>query len=351
MDLVQSLGYKITFLPANLAWLGSYTETLQRQGIEVIHAPFMLSRQQFLEERGREFDFIYITRYTIAAESLPLLRQYAPQAKLLFCNADLHYLRQLRAARAEALSGDAGERAIEAVKAVKQQELGVMRQVDLTLSYSEVERAVIEAESLGEAPTAACPWVVEGPEQPSPLAGRSGLAFLGSYAHPPNRDAVEYFLTQIWPQLHQQHPSLQLHLYGSGLTRELAMAWQTTAGVRVEGWIADVGDLYSRHRLLVAPLRSGAGIKGKVMAAAAHGLPQVLSPLAAESTGLRHGQEVFIANTPEQWVGAIEQLCNDPQIWQGMSAAAHGFAREHYSRARGLTLMGEALSRLGLPTR
>ena len=351
MDLVQSLGYKITFLPANLAWLGSYTETLQRQGIEVIHAPFMLSRQQFLEERGREFDFIYITRYTIAAESLPLLRQYAPQAKLLFCNADLHYLRQLRAARAEALSGDAGERAIEAVKAVKQQELGVMRQVDLTLSYSEVERAVIEAESLGEAPTAACPWVVEGPEQPSPLAGRSGLAFLGSYAHPPNRDAVEHFLAQIWPQLHQQHPGLQFHLYGSGLTRELAVAWQATAGVRVEGWIADVGDLYSRHRLLVAPLRSGAGIKGKVMAAAAHGLPQVLSPMAAESTGLRHGQEVYIANNPEQWVGAIEQLCNDPQIWQGMSAAAHSFAREHYSRARGLTLMGEALSRLGLPTR
>jgi glycosyltransferase involved in cell wall biosynthesis len=121
--------------------------------------------------------------------------------------------------------------------------------------------------------------------------------------------------------------------------------------VQVEGWIADVGDLYGRHRLLVAPLRSGAGIKGKVMAAAAHGLPQVLSPLAAESTGLRHGQEVYIANNPEQWVGAIEQLCNDPQIWQGMSAAAHGFARDHYSRAQGLVLMREAVSRLGLPTR
>ena len=112
-----------------------------------------------------------------------------------------------------------------------------------------------------------------------------------------------------------------------------------------------MGELYSRHQLLVAPLRSGAGIKGKVMAAAAHGLPQVLSPMAAESTGLRHGQEVFIANNPEEWLLAIEQLCSSPQVWLSMSAAAHGYAREHYSRARGLALMRDALSRLALPSR
>jgi GT2 family glycosyltransferase/glycosyltransferase involved in cell wall biosynthesis len=351
MDLVQSLGYKVTLLPANLAWLGTYTEALQRRGIEVIHAPFVLSRRQFLEERGQEFDLVYVTRYTIAAESLPLLREHAPQAKLLFCNADLHYLRQLRAARAEALDGDGRDRALEAVQAVKQRELEVMRQVNLTLSYSEVERAVIEAETLGEAPTAACPWVVEGPDQPAPRAGRSGVAFLGSYGHPPNRDAVDHFLEQVWPQVHQQHPSWQFHIYGSGLSRDLAATWQAIPGVQVEGWIADVAQLYQRHELVVAPLRSGAGIKGKVMAAAAHGMPQVLSPLAAESTGLRHGQEVWIASTPEQWVEAIEQLCSNPQAWQRMSTAAHAYAREHFGRAQGLALMREALRRLDLPTR
>jgi glycosyltransferase involved in cell wall biosynthesis len=119
----------------------------------------------------------------------------------------------------------------------------------------------------------------------------------------------------------------------------------------VEGWIADVAQLYQRHELVVAPLRSGAGIKGKVMAAAAHGMPQVLSPLAAESTGLRHGQEVWIASTPEQWVEAIEQLCSNPQAWQRMSTAAHAYAREHFGRAQGLALMREALRRLDLPTR
>ncbi|MBE9174040.1 glycosyltransferase family 2 protein, partial [Cyanobium sp. LEGE 06143] len=64
MELVQALGWKVSFLPANLAWLGSYTEELQRRGIEALHAPFVLSLEQLLRERGAEFELIYITRYT-----------------------------------------------------------------------------------------------------------------------------------------------------------------------------------------------------------------------------------------------------------------------------------------------
>ena len=234
---------------------------------------------------------------------------------------------------------------------VKRQELAVMRQVQLTLSYSEVERAVIEAETLGEAATAPCPWVVEGPAQPVPLAGRSGLAFLGSYNHPPNRDAVSHFLEQIWPALRQSHPQLLLHLYGSGLSEPLAQQWGSQPGVVVEGWVAEASAVYDRHRLFIAPLRSGAGLKGKVIAAAAHGIPQVLSPLAAEATGLRDGLEAVIAHQPEQWLSAISWLLKDDQAWSRMSEAAHGFASQHYSRSQGLGVMRSAFERLGLPTR
>ena len=347
MKLVQQLGWKVTLLPANLAWLGNYSEALQRQGVEVLHAPFVLSLEQLLRERGTEFELIYITRYSVAAEALPLITRHAPQARLLFCNADLHSLRQLRAARAEALSAEEAVRALAAVARVKAQELEVMRQVHLTLSYSAVERAVIEAETLGEAATAPCPWVVEGPTQPAPLEGRSGLAFLGSYNHPPNRDAVEAFLQEIWPQL----PGRQLHLYGSGLTAELRQRWSAVPGVSVHGWIADAAEVYNRHRLFIAPLRSGAGLKGKVISAAAHGIPQVLSPLAAEATGLRDGVEMRLAQTPQQWIEALEELERDDQLWRQMSEAAHGFARQHYSHEQGLLVMRQALQRLGLAVR
>ena len=226
-----------------------------------------------------------------------------------------------------------------------------MRQVDLTFSYSDVERAVIEAETLGEAATAPCPWVVHGPETPAPLEGRSGLAFLGSYGHPPNRDAVEAFLQQVWPALLQQRPELRLHLYGSGLDATLAARWGAEPGVIVEGWVADPATVYSRHRLFVAPLRSGAGLKGKVVAAAAHGIPQVLSPLAAEATGLRHGQEVLIARSPDDWCLAVLQLDGDDDAWRAMAAAAFAYARATWSRDNGLALMADALDRLQLPHR
>jgi len=349
MELVQALGWKVTFFPANLAWLGRYSEALQRRGIEVIHAPFVLSLEQFLRERGDEFDLIYITRYTVAEQALPLISRHAPQARLLFCNADLHHLRQLRAARAQGLEGEAAKQALEQVRQVQQQELAVIRQVHLTFSYSDVEQAVIEAETFAAAPTATCPWVVHGPERPEPLEGREGLAFLGSYGHPPNCEAVDTFLAQLWPQLRERLPDLQLHLYGSGMPSTLQSTWGALPGVRVEGWIADPATLYNRHRLFIAPLRSGAGLKGKVAAAAAHGIPQVLSPVAAEATGLRDRREIWIARCDHDWLEAIESLYSDNNLWRSMSEASHRYARDTWSRERGLSLMATALQRLNLP--
>ena len=349
MELVQSLGYQITFYPANLAWLAGYSEDLQRRGIEVIHAPFVLSLDELLEQRGREFDLIYITRYTTAHDSLEVVRRRAPQARVAFCNADLHYLRQLRAAWASGLEGDAAEQALAAVAVVKQQELQIISQVDLTLSYSDVEEAVIHSESFGRALTARCPWVVKGPQAPEPLAGREGLAFLGGYNHPPNREAVDHLLAVLWPPLLKQLPQLRLHLYGSGLSAELAERWGGQPGVVLEGWVADTAAVYGRHRLFVAPLLSGAGLKGKVVAAAAHGIPQLLSPLAAEATGLRHGQEVWIARDPSSWQEAALLLCSDDQRWQQMSEAAFAYAREQYGQANALDLMADVLGRLDLP--
>jgi hypothetical protein len=90
-------------------------------------------------------------------------------------------------------------------------------------------------------------------------------------------------------------------------------------------------------------------LKGKVVAAAAHGIPQLLSPLAAEATGLRHGQEVWIARDPDSWQEAALLLCGDDERWQQMSKAAFAYAREQYGQANAIELMADALGRLDLP--
>jgi len=348
MGLLQELGWKVTFLPANLAWLADYSESLQRQGFEAIHAPFVLSVEQFLRQRGHEFQLLYLVRYTTVRDHIAAIRQHAPRARLLFCTADLHYLRELRQLRAAALEGEDQARGRAHVATTRREELEAIAMVDLTLSYSSVERRLIEAETLGRAATAACPWVVECLDKPHSLKGREGLAFLGSYTHPPNSDAVACFLADRWLRLRQRQPHLQLHLYGSGLEPELAQAWSQQPGVRVHGWVADTATVYDSHRLLIVPLRAGAGLKGKVVGALARGTPQVLSPIAAEGTELRHGEEVLIADDNDDWLEQIERLLVDDDLWHHISAAALAHARQHYCRRRGLELMGQALQRLGL---
>ena len=349
MELVQNLGWKVTFLPCNLAWLGGYSEALQRRGIESIHAPFYLSVEQFLRDRGFEFDLIYLTRYVTVRDQLAAIRRHAPRARLLFCNADLHYLRELRQLRALNLNGEALAQALRQMEDTRQEELQVITSVDLTLTYSEVEQAVIEVESRGRALTTLAPWVVETAAAPAPLSGRSGLAFLGSYGHPPNVDAVTSFLAEVWPLLHEHHPSLQLHLYGSGLGEELRRSWGDQPGVVVQGWVADTATVYDSHRALIAPLRAGAGIKGKVVGALARGVPQVLSPIAAEATGLRDGQEVLLAATPHDWLRQVSRLLEDDALWQAVSQAALDHARRAFGPEQGLVRMARALERLGLP--
>ena len=351
MALLQELGWKVTFLPANLAWLGGYTETLQRRGIEAIHAPFALSVEQFLQQRGQTYELIYLVRYATVRDHIGTIRAHAPRAKLMFCLADLHYLRELRQLQAAGLRGEERERALIGMAITRREELEAIERVDLTLSYSRVERALIERETEGRAATAICPWVVECLPEPPAAEGRRGLAFLGSYAHPPNGDAVAFLLAEIWPLLRQQEPQLELHLYGSGLDPEQAEAWGRQPGVQVEGWVADTAAVYDRHRLMVAPLRAGAGLKGKVVGALARGIPQVLSPIAAEGTDLRHGHEVLIAASSDDWVEQISQLLHDDDLWQRISSAALAHAQRHYSRRQGLIQMGQALQQLGLPVR
>lgn len=329
MKLVQSLGYKVSFLPENLAHFDAYTDILKQDGIEVITAPFFLSMNEFLELRGPEFDAVYITRYHVAANVIDQIRKVNPRAKVILNNADLHFLRQMRAA----LLTDDAQKMAEA-KAVQRQELDAMRQVDLVLSYNEVEHSVIQSHTDGQAKVMKCPWVLDFPETVPGLEQRQGLSFLGSYRHPPNAEGITWFAKDVMPLIEAFDPDLNLSIYGSGLTDEIRDLKSDT--IDPVGFVDVAGDAYDQHRIFIAPLLSGAGIKGKVLAALAHGVPCVLSPTAAEGIGLRHKHDCFIVNTPEEWRDAIKVLSEDPAVWQRISEAARAYMQDRfsYNRAR-----------------
>jgi glycosyltransferase involved in cell wall biosynthesis len=200
--------------------------------------------------------------------------------------------------------------------------------------------------NLDSSKVARCPWVVDVQENTPPFAARSGLAFLGSFQHPPNEEAVRFFLNEIMPRLRRAAPGIKFHVYGSHLgegIRSLA-----AEDVVIEGHAERVEDVYDRHRIFVAPLRSGAGLKGKVVGALAAGAPTIMTPLAAEGVGIRPGLEAAVVESAEEWVNAIVSLYGDEAKWAEMSARAKAFARENFSFERGLDTMRKALSTAGV---
>lgn len=339
MRILQSLGFKLTFIPDNLEYLGAYTEALQRMGIECQYAPFATSVAQFIKQRGAEFDVVYITRFYVADKYINLIRRDAPQAKIVFNNADLHFLRELRMGIA-----NRDRERIEKATLIRDTELAVMRRVDLVLSYNEVEHAVIQSHNLDKSLVARCPWVVEVPNKVPDFEQRKDIAFLGGFGHPPNVEAVEFFVDEVMPLLRKALPDVRFLIYGSNVTE--AMEAYESQDVIIKGYVENVADVYDSCRVFVAPLTSGAGLKGKVAGALAHGVPSVLSPIAAEGLGIADGREALVASAPEEWVTAIAGLYKDPEQWARMSNQARAFSSKQFSFESGIRLMRAALEQI-----
>lgn len=338
MRMLQALGFKCTFIPQNLAWMGHYTQNLQRTGVECLFAPFYTSINQVLEQRGQEFDLVYITRYYVAKNYLELIRQYAPRAKIVLMNADLHFLRELRTA-IQTKSGADMAKSIQ----TRDEELAVMRNVDLVLSYTDVEKAVILSHNLDSTKVEKCPWVIDVADQVPGFEARRDISFLGGFNHHPNAQACEWFIANVMPLLRQQLPGARFRVYGSHMPDDMAKKLAKEDDVDVIGWVATVREAYDPCRVFVAPLQSGAGIKGKVIGALAHGIPTVMSPLAAEGIGINDGVDGFIAANPEQWAAAIVKVYKDEKAWVRASSGALALARKQFGFDQGVQQMREAL--------
>jgi GT2 family glycosyltransferase len=344
MRLLQALGFKCTFLPEDLFWLGKHTEALQRSGIECLFAPFSASPLDVLAARGDEFDLVYITRYYVAKGLVAGIRKFAPRAKIVLNDADLHFLRELRAA---IYSGD--EAAKAAALRTRDEELAVMQEVDLVLTYTDVEKAVILSHNLDKTRVARCPWVAEAVQGPLPAWDeRADICFLGGYNHPPNVEAVLWMAEHVMPQLRRALPGVRLRVFGGDPPPEVTALAQRHPDIVIDGWVPDVAQAYGACRVFVAPLQSGAGIKGKVVGAMAHGLPCVLSPVAAEGIPASRRDGVRVAASAREWVAEIGALYNDRAAWTEASEQARAFCEAEYGFERGLAQFAAALREVDL---
>ena len=337
MLMFRALGFKVTYLAENLKYFGRYTEDLQRLGIECVYAPFAMSAQEFLERRGGEFDIIWVNYHFVLDRMLPAIRRHAPQAKIALSLQDLQFLREMRRAIFEGSA--AGEKRAHKLRAT---ELKAMSKADLVVSYSGFEVEMVRG-LVGRSPAAGkIQWVQPVTGTDKDFAEREGLCFLGSFRHPPNAEAVSHFARTIAPML-PDGPQDDLHVYGSNW--DLFDAGEAGT-VKIEGFAEDLGEVFDRHRIFVAPLKTGAGVKGKVLMALAHGIPTILSPVAAEAIGVTSGHDCLIADSDEEWVDAIRRLSTDEELWRQIRDNGYKLLEADYAQETGIEKLRELLEKI-----
>lgn len=339
IKLIQSLGFKVTFVPENLAHFGKYTKQLQKLGVEVLYAPFYGSMDEVLDRRLAEMDAVYITRYHVAEKFIDKIKQKS-KAKIVFNNADLHFLRELRGA----LKSESKDLA-QPLK-TRDHELTVCRKVDAILCYNSTEHAVITSHILQEDKMHITPWVLQDKKPGPAFDKREGIAFLGGFNHTPNGEAVEYLVNDIMPLLAKQRPDIVLYVYGSNMPSSYKEF--ETENIKMVGFAETLDGVYHDHRVFVAPLLSGAGIKGKVLESMAYNLPTVLTEVAAEGTGLTDGISTLIAQEPQEWVDAIIKLYDDQKLWAKFAENSQTLVELKYSFENGHKVFKKIFEAVGL---
>jgi glycosyltransferase involved in cell wall biosynthesis len=365
LQILSRAGFDVTFAPMNLKRAGRYTKALKALGIKTLSSPEWPSINAVLDEFAPRSDILLLYRVGVAKHLFDRARQVAPAAKILFHAVDLHFLRKQRHA---ALTGSQAR--AHAASLERTIELDLIAKADASIVVSDYEfhllRELVPAAALHQIPILretprrpfgpALHWSARrlghrlGPfgrwlnrRDPS-LRRRRDFVFIGGFNHLPNADAVEWFVHEVWPLLQARGFQHRFIIAGSRLPDRIAAL--ASDKIEVRGYVENLAQLFAACRLSIAPLRFGAGIKGKVVTSLSYGVPVVASSIAAEGSGLRHGENILIADTADTMADQLMRLYDDADLWQRLSENGYQAFRNKFSQAAGAQKMLDVVNGL-----
>ena len=324
IEALIGLGAHVTFMAENFAPIEPYTRALQRMGIEVLYGE--LDPRAELAARAPRLTTAILSRPHPASHWLDTIRELAPGATVVYDTVDLHWLREAR--RSEIASPNALGRAGNGSSppaslppkavALRELELAMMRATDATMVVSEVEREQVLRDVPG-ANVLVVPTVHEVEPLVVPVEERRGILFLGGFEHMPNVDAAARLVEDVMPLVWSELGDVEVTIVGSSPPPEVRALASTR--VDVAGWVEDLDPLIGGARLMVAPLRFGAGVKGKVTQCLAMGLPVVTSSVGAEGLDVADGESILVADEPSEIAARIVDCYRDDELWRRISVA------------------------------
>ena len=323
LKILHRLGHRVTFLPDNLADMPSYTCELQKRGIQVVHHPYVKRVRDYLISHGPMFDVVVLSRCDFARKHIADVRLHAPQSRIIFDTVDLHYLREQREAQ---LTQDPDVRR----KAQERQLLEdyLIKEADETWVVSPIEQQMLQ-ENWTHKSIQLVSNIVDVTGPVTPFALRRDWLFIGGFQHRPNIDAVLFFVEEIYPLVRERLPDTKFYIIGDKAPPEIVAL--ASDRIIVAGLQRNVRSFFDSVRLSVAPLRFGAGIKGKINQSMAFGVPVVATSIAVEGMNLADHEHVLVADEPQDFARALIELYESEELWKRLSQNGISKTQELYS--------------------
>jgi glycosyltransferase involved in cell wall biosynthesis len=322
IDLFLEENYEITFASSAIA--SEKSADLNALGIV----------SENIELNNRSFDafvkhlkpsVVIFDRYITEEQYGWRVAEQCPETLRILDTEDLHFLRK---AREEAVKNNIPASDANLYTETAKRELASILRSDLSIVISEFELNLLKTRfSISAEILYYLPFLVKKTSKTfkkAPLfAKRTDFITIGNLHHAPNIDAVLYLKKEIWPLIRHELPDANLNVYGAYVPPKILQLHNENDGFLVQGWVEDADMVLQRSRVCLAPLRFGAGLKGKLLHAMKTGTPSVTTPIGAEGMTGDLNFSGIIADDPVEFAKASVALYRNEDRW--LEAQNNGF--------------------------
>lgn len=327
ISIFKELDYNIVFASASQE--GEFSFPLK--DIDVEKENILLndnSFDDFVSELSP--DIVLFDRFMIEEQFGWRVSKSCPNALKILDTEDLH---SLRFGRQKASKENREFGSLDLFSDISKREMASILRCDVSLMVSEFEINLLNEQfKIDESLSYYLPIFAEKELNQITFENRKDFVFIGNFLHEPNWNSVLYLKETIWPLIHKQLPDVKLKIYGAYPSQKVLQLHNPKTNFLIEGRAKNASEIISDAKIMLAPLRFGAGIKGKLLEAMQYGTPSITTSIGAESMHDESAWNGFIEDNPQEFANKAVQLYNDKKLWNNCQENGFEILKSKFSK-------------------
>ncbi len=286
-------------------------------------------------------DIVVFDRFMVEEQFGARVRRAVPKALRILDTIDLHSLRNFRK-KAPPFS-----KQIAPIHEELLRELASIHRSDWTWMVSNYETQLLTTHFQVRAEqVSTVRFFYDKPPLGLSFEDRKDFCWIGNFRHTPNYDSVFFLTNEIWPKIRSKLPESRLHIYGAYPPDEVMRLQSEKNGIRVGGEVLDAKDAFAPARVSLAPLRYGAGIKGKISDSWYFGTPVITTSVGSEGMTDQPDFAGLVVDDPTLFAEYACQIYSNPTLWSSLQKRGYETLQKEYSHAQADRLVADTLEKL-----